>query len=75
MDWIHAGRPPITDDIREYQVWLGDQVRRVRRIGNRSMSLTPGTLVFTDCRHPMDQAICHEPRIMAWRLASPPVGG
>ena len=68
MDWEHEGKPPRFDDIREYEVWIYDTVRSVRRIGNKSLSLTPGSLVYTDCVHPEQNVICYEPDIQAWRV-------
>ena len=68
MEWIHDARLPRYDDIHTFQVWIYDGVRTVRRVGNESMSLTPGTLVYTDCTHPMQNVICHELDVKAWRM-------
>ena len=70
MNWELEGKPPQFDDLHEYQVWIEGVVRNVRRIGNRSMSLTPGTLVYTDCNYPIQNCICYEPAIEGWRLAA-----
>lgn len=74
MDWIHDAKLPRYDDIHEFEVWIYGDARKVRRAGNNSMSLTPGTLIFTDCTHPMQNVLCHEPDVMAWRM-TPNVGG
>lgn len=67
-EWFHFGSPPLFDDIREYEVWLGHGApRRVKRVGHHSLSITPGTLCFTDCFHPLQNAICAESAIQAWR--------
>ena len=68
MEWEHEGKPPKSDDMREFQVWTGEEVRKVRRIGNRSPYFSPSVLVFTDCFSPLQNAICDESRIKAWRL-------
>ena len=71
MDWVHAQFPRF-DDRYEFEVWLASQcVRRVRRIGNHSTYFAPGTLVFTDCTHPMQNALCNEADVRAWRVAQP----
>lgn len=69
MDWEHEGKPPKFDDINVYQVWVNGYVRLVRRVGNRSMFLSPGTLAFVDCNHPLQNVICDEKQVQAWRLA------
>ena len=69
MDWEHEGKPPRFDDMHDYQVWIYGAVRDVRRVGPRSTTwLDPGTLAYTDCTHPIQNAICYEPDISAWRL-------
>ena len=68
MDWEHEGKPPRFDDMHDYQVWIYGAVRNVRRVGNCSTCLDPGTLAYTDCMHPIANVICHEPDICAWRL-------
>ena len=68
-DWELAERMPRYDDINLHQVWVFGQVRSVRRVGNRSTFYTPGTLVFTDCTHPMQQAICDDELVNGWRIA------
>jgi hypothetical protein len=65
-EWLHEGRPPFCDDVNEYQVWVYGDVRRVRRVGNKSV-LTPGTLIYTDCTHPLQNVICDEKNVLAWR--------
>lgn len=69
MDWELEGKPPKFDDIHEYKVWIYGGVRTVRRIGNRSTYFWPGTLVYTDCVHPMQNALCNESDIKGWKLA------
>ena len=68
MDWEHEGKPPPFDDLHEYQVWIYGSVRSVRRVGNRSTWLDPGTLAYTDCKHAIQNVICYEPDIYAWRM-------
>jgi hypothetical protein len=68
MDWELEGKPPKFDDLHDYQVWIYGRVRSVRRIGNRSAYLDPGTLVYTDCTHPIENVLCHEPDICGWRV-------
>jgi hypothetical protein len=68
MDWEHEGKPPKFDDLHDYQVWIYGKVRSVRRVGNSSLRLNPGTLAYTDCTNPIQNAICYEPDISAWRL-------
>lgn len=68
MDWIHDSKPPRFDGPLFAQVWLDDgSLRLVRRIGNESMSITPGEFVYADNRHPMAQALCDLGRVVAWR--------
>lgn len=67
-EWEVDERMPRFDDMRLFEVWLRDgSLRTVRRIGNRSQHFTPGLLVFTDCIHPLQQAICDEDLILGWR--------
>ena len=66
--WECGERLPYLDDSHEFEVWIDNYVRTVRRIGDNSLSLTPGTLVFTDCTHPAQNVLCHEPLIKAWRM-------
>ena len=70
MDWQHTAKLPWVDT--EFEVWIHDYVRRVKRIGDWSTYFTPGTLVFTDCTHPEQNVLCHEPFVQAWRLIEPP---
>ena len=68
MEWIHAGLPPY-EDRYVFDVWLDDgSTRKVRRVGNECTVFSPGTLIFTDCVHPAQNALCHEPRVMSWRI-------
>jgi hypothetical protein len=65
---------PKFDDINTYTVRVFDQLRKVRRIGNNDIrALNPGTLIFTDCTHPMQNVICPEEKITAWRVDMPNV--
>lgn len=69
-EWEIEERMPRFDDMREFNVWLVDgSVRTVRRIGNRSHFLTPGSLAFTDCTHPMQNVLCDESNVVGWRYA------
>jgi len=68
MAWEIDEKMPRFDDVHYFDVWIDDSVRRVRRIGNRSTSLSPGVLVFTDCTHPMQNVLCYEPLVKAWRM-------
>ncbi len=67
-EWEVQERMPKYNDINEFEVWVDGNVRSVRRVGNWSLSITPGTLVFTDCTQPMQNVLCHEPLIQGWRL-------
>lgn len=72
-EWIIGAKPRPFDNIHDFELWMDDgHVRRARRVGNRSLSITPGTMVFTECKHPLSNVICDESRIRAWRIASPP---
>jgi len=63
---------PKFDDINTYTVRVFGQLRKVKRIGNYDISgLNPGTLIFTDCTHPMQNIICPEEKITAWRVDIP----
>jgi hypothetical protein len=75
MSWEVDERMPRFDDVREFEVWMrsGD-VRRVRRIGNRSAFITPGTLVFSDCNQPLQNVLCDECNVLGWRYAEPAEG-
>lgn len=73
MDWNVEEKMPRYDDIREFQVWMGcGNTRKVRRAGNHSMVVSPGTLMFTDCTHPMQNIICDEQSIKGWRYSPSP---
>jgi hypothetical protein len=66
-DWIHAPLPRFEDRF-SVDAWLDNgEVRRVRRIGNGSPRITPGTVVFEDCTQPWQNMLCDEGRIQAWR--------
>ena len=68
MDWIHDSKPPRFGGPVFSQVWMNDgSVRSVRRVGNESMSITPGEFIYTDNCHQTAQAICSLERVMAWR--------
>lgn len=67
LDWNVDEKMPRYDDLREFEVWIRGSVRRVRRIGNRSCALEPGTLAYTDCTHPMQNIICDERAVQGWR--------
>lgn len=76
MDWITEEKMPKYDDIREFEVWVHGYVRRVRRIGNRHPAFGPGTLVFVDCTHSVQNVLCDERDIKGWRHSAgdnPPV--
>ena len=65
---------PKYDDMNTYIVRVFNQLRKVRRVGNNCAStLSPGTLIFTDCTHPLQNVICPEKEITAWRLDVPNV--
>jgi hypothetical protein len=69
-EWMHEGVPPYADGAA-FAVWLDDNtVRAVRRAGSRG-PMTPGTLLFTDSRNPMANALCDESRVRAWRQLPP----
>lgn len=67
-DWDVDNRMPKYNDINDFEVWVDGYVRRVHRVGNHSTYFTPGTLVFIDCKYPMQNAICHEPMVKGWRV-------
>jgi hypothetical protein len=67
-DWEVEEKMPRFDDIHEFDVWIRNQVRRVKRIGNRSTYYTPGVLVYLDCTHPQQEAVCDEEKIQGWRM-------
>ncbi len=67
-EWIHGASLRPFDDIHIFEVWIYGNVRRVCRIGNESLSITPGTLVYLDCTHAAQNVICYEPNIQAWRI-------
>lgn len=54
---------------QEYIVQIYGHQRKVKRVGNDSMSLSPGTLIFTDCTHPMQNVIVDESKIESWEKA------
>ena len=65
---------PKYDDINTFTVRVFNQLRKVRRIGNYdSTILNPGTLIFIDCTHPLQNIICPENEIKAWRMDVPNV--
>ena len=65
---------PKYDDIHTFTVRVFNQLRKVKRVGNNSgLNLNPGTLIFTDCTHPMQNVICTEGEITAWRMDVPNV--
>ena len=65
---------PKFDDINTYTVRVFNNLRKVKRVGNYSgTNLNPGTLIFTDCTHPMQNVICPEDKITAWRVDVPNV--
>lgn len=72
MDWIIGSKPLPFDDIHNFQLWMDDgSLRKAKRAGNQG-PWTPGVLMFTDCRHPLSNAMCDERNIRAWRITSPP---
>lgn len=65
---------PKYDYFNTFTVRVLNQLRQVRRVGNNEMtSLTPGTLIFTDCTHPMQNVICPEAEITAWYMNAPKI--
>lgn len=52
---------------QEYEVEIFNGTRKVKRVGNESMLLSPGTLIFTDCTHPTQNAIVPESEIKSWK--------
>lgn len=68
-EWIIGSYLPKYDDIREFEVWTRDQVRTVRRAGNKDWFIyPPGMLVFTDCKHESSNVFCDPDAVEAWRL-------
>lgn len=70
MDWETEEKLPFTlDETLRFQVWTGEGVRTVRRVG-KSVSMWPGTLVYTDCTHPIQNVLCSESDVKGWRLTA-----
>lgn len=67
-DWEVVEKLPKYNDKNEFIVEVYGQIRKVKRVGNNSAFYTPGTLIFTDCTHPKQQAICDESKITAWKI-------
>jgi hypothetical protein len=59
---------PKYNDINEFIVEVSGQLRQVNRVGNNSAFYTLGILIFTDCNHQQQQAICDESKITAWKI-------
>ena len=69
-EWIIGSRPRPYDDIHMFRVWLDcGAVRLARRCGNDG-PMTPGQMIFLDCSHPIQNVICDESRIRAWRISA-----
>ena len=69
-EWIIGGAPRPYDDTNTFDVWLANgQVRKARRAGNEG-PLTPGQMYFTDCSHPLQNVICSQDDIKAWRISA-----
>lgn len=68
MEWEVDAKMPRFEDRYHFDVWIGDDVREVRRTGNRENFFSSGLLVYTDCTHPFQNVICNEPDIKGWRL-------
>lgn len=70
MEWNVDDRLPRYESRFPIEVWSGRNVRHARRIGFRESdesTLSPGTLVYTDCTHPMQNMLCDESKIIGWR--------
>lgn len=68
-DWIIGSKPRRFDDANAFDLWMRDgSVRRARRVGNESLNITPGTLIFTDCQHPLQNVVCDERDVQGWRI-------
>ena len=57
---------------QKYKIRIYGQDRIVKRVGNDSMSLWPGTLIFQDCTHPMQNVIVDESKIESWEPVTNP---
>lgn len=68
MEWEVCAKMPRFEDRYHFDVWIGDDVREVRRTGNREPFFSSGLLVYTDCSHPFQNVLCNEPDIKGWRL-------
>lgn len=66
-DWEIAEKMPRFDDVSTYEVWIGASVRKVKRSNNQSCTFFPGTLLYVDCRHPIQNVLCDESKVQAWR--------
>ena len=73
--WNVDDRLPRYESRFPIEVWDGRSVRKARRIGFRESdrgTLSPGTLVYTDCTHPMQNMLCDESAVMGWRYLAKP---
>ena len=65
-EWILGNKVPRINST-EFQVQLRDDSLRI--VALRPL-LDPWTLWFIDCTHPMQNAICDDSQIIAWREAA-----
>jgi hypothetical protein len=65
-EWVLGQNVPRINNI-EFQVQLKDD--SVRTVNLRPL-LDHWTLWFTDCTHPLQNAICNDSQIVAWREAA-----
>lgn len=62
IDWIVDEKPP-RNDIGPFEVFVGGQVRNVRRMNFKYNC----SIYFTDCIHPAQNIICDEADVVAWK--------
>jgi hypothetical protein len=64
-EWFIGDDPPFIPGA-VFRVWTDGNVRTVRY----HPEIYGMSLLFTDCKHPMQQAFCDRAHIQAWRLAN-----
>jgi hypothetical protein len=68
MEWKTQSIPHFSNlGSTTFEVKIDGHIRKTKRVGHDSMSLNPGLLIFIDCTHPLQNVICPEQMITAWR--------
>jgi hypothetical protein len=65
-EWIPGSQVDFTDHAIFEVLTVGDHIRTCRRMPE----MDGATLWFIDCTHPLQNAICNEQYIKAWRVKS-----